>query len=61
MYFFNLSICFTRIQGTIHKYINNMNIDNTFNNAQLNTNSWCQIVLDLLDLTFAELFYGFPQ
>ena len=21
--------------------------------------SWCQIVLDLLDLTFAELFYGF--
>ena len=24
-------------------------------------NSWCQIVLDLLDLTFAELFYGFPH
>ena len=21
--------------------------------------SWCKIVLDLLDLTFAELFYGF--
>ena len=21
--------------------------------------SWCQIVLDLLDLTLAELFYGF--
>ena len=33
-----------------------MNIDNTFNNVQLNINSWCQIVLDLLDLTFAELF-----
>ena len=26
-----------------------------------NINSWCQIVLDLLDLMFAELFYGFYQ
>ena len=24
-----------------------------------NIDSWCQIVLDLLDLMFAELFYGF--
>ena len=31
-----------------------MNIDNT-----QYINSWCQIVLDLLDLMFAELFYGF--
>ena len=36
-----------------------MNIDNTFNNTQLNINSWCQKVLDLLDLVFAELFSGF--
>ena len=31
------------------------------NNAShnFNINSWCQKVVDLLDLTFAELFYGF--
>ena len=27
----------------------------------MRNDSWCQIVLDLLDLTFAELFYGFPH
>ena len=41
---------------TNNKYINNVNIDNTIITCN---NSWCQIVLDLLDLTFAELFYGF--
>ena len=36
-------------------YINNMNINNTI---RTHNNSWCQIVLDLLDLMFAGLFYG---
>ena len=31
----------------------------SIDNKTQNIDSWCQIVLDLLDLTFAELFYGF--
>ena len=67
----------TRIQGTIHKYINNVIIDNTLitrnlrqdhfmvsealDNPELSQARTIQFILDLLDLTFAELFYGFPQ
>ena len=42
---------------TNDQYNNNVNIYNTTTSID----SWCQIVLDLLDLTFAELFYGFPH
>ena len=43
---------------TNNKYNDNMNIDNT---EIMHIDPWCQIVLDLLDLMFAELFYGFPH
>ena len=47
---------------TNNKYNNNMNIYNTQQtNITQYIDSWCQIVLDLLNLTFAELFYGFPH
>ena len=42
---------------TNNNYNNNVDIDNTTNNID----SWYQIVLDLLDLTFSELFYRFPH
>ena len=45
---------------TNNNYNSNANIDNK-QILHNNIDSWCQIVLDLLDLTFAELFYGFPH
>ena len=44
---------------TIHKATTITIIMRALTTIYNNINSWCQIVLDLLDLLFAELFYGF--
>ena len=48
----------TYIHTSYNNYNNNVNIRQY---TIMHNNSWCQIVLDLLDLTFPELFYGLPH
>ena len=57
-------MCFTLMIDTMLTRIQELTTNTIIMRILYNTqyiDSWCQIVLDLLDLTFAELFYGFPH